>query len=125
MDDAEIALAHDAGLRARRSARNYLDSVLRWHRVDALIAPANSPARPLSVPEPRVEEYTFTTLPASAGYPNITLPISAVDGLPADVAVFGPSTLVALLPVAAAVERARPGFRLASPDRIPSDRRAT
>ena len=106
MDDGEIALAQDAAVRARNSARDYLDSVLRNHRLDALIAPANSPARPLSEPEPKVREYTFTTLPASAGYPNVALPVSAVDGLPVGVAVFGPSTLGALLPIAAAVERA-------------------
>lgn len=110
MDTDELDFAAAAAERARHAARRYLDTMLARHRLDALIVPANSPARPLDSMAQDVNEPSFTTLPALAGYPNIALPISAIDGLPVGISVFGPSKLAALLPVAAAIERACPAF---------------
>lgn len=96
------------GRAARARARDLLDRTLRGCDVDAVLAPTCEPPWRIDhrAGDPAYE--SSSTLAALAGYPNISLPADWVDGLPLGVSVFGPSRLVELLPVAAAVERALP-----------------
>ena len=112
-DDREMALY--AGEHARDRARRVLDETLRRHNAVAVLAPTNPPAWPLEPGRPDPAVRTSSTLAALAGYPNISLPAAESAGLPLGVSVFGPARLDALLPPAAAVERACPGYRPPAP----------
>jgi amidase len=108
---ADRVLGEEVGRHARASARGALGQALRRHGVAAVLAPANPPAWTLLPGQPDPQARTSSTLPALAGYPSVSLPAAAQDGLPLGVSIFGPPRLDALLPLAAAVERACQGYR--------------
>tara|TARA_Y100001933_G_scaffold227501_2_gene242254 strand:- start:714 stop:1670 length:957 start_codon:yes stop_codon:yes gene_type:complete len=70
----------------RTAAREHgIDRLLEEHGVDVLVMPAAPPAAPLQRdPETQAlrRNVGATWLPAMAGYPMITVPMGATDGLP-------------------------------------------
>jgi amidase len=77
-------------------ARNHLlsraggmDAVMARHRLDALIAPTGGPA--WTIDPANGDHFTggFSTVPAVAGYPHITVPAGFVFGLPIGISFAG------------------------------------
>ncbi|HKE17631.1 MAG TPA: amidase [Kofleriaceae bacterium] len=76
--------------RCRRVARTEgIDAIMKSRRLDALVAPTNSPAWLVD----RVLGDHFvggsSTPAAVAGYPSVTVPAGHVDGLPVGISLFG------------------------------------
>ncbi|HEX6133464.1 MAG TPA: amidase [Longimicrobiales bacterium] len=72
-----------------RFAAAGIDSILRQHSLDALIAPTGSPSWPI---DPVLGDHFIgaSSGPAAvAGYPNITVPMGQVSGLPVGLSFFG------------------------------------
>jgi Asp-tRNA(Asn)/Glu-tRNA(Gln) amidotransferase A subunit family amidase len=71
------------------TSRGAIDGLLAEHDLDALIAPTGSPAWKTD----RVNGDHFlgssSSYPARAGYPNVTVPMGRVHGLPVGLSVFG------------------------------------
>ena len=73
----------------RLSRRDGIDAVMNKHRLDALVAPTESPAW---VTDLVLSDHYIggsSTLAAVAGYPSITVPAGFVFGLPVGVSFFG------------------------------------
>jgi amidase len=80
----------DAVSKVKRLARDEgIDALLREHRLDAMIAPTAGP--PCLTDLVAGDHYTGgSSSPAAvAGYPNITLPLGYVFGLPVGISFFG------------------------------------
>jgi amidase len=103
-----------------------IDLAMKRHRLDALVAPTNSPPWLM---DPVLGDHVVggsTTLAAVAGYPAVTVPAGFARGLPLGVSFFGRAhSEPVLLRIALALEQAspqrrRPAFRpsadLAAPD---------
>jgi amidase len=94
--------------RCRRISRDDgIDAVMRRHRLDALVAPTNSPAW---LVDPVLGDHyvgSSSSPAAVAGYPSITVPAGFVDGLPVGISIFGRRLAEQrLIDVAAALEQA-------------------
>jgi len=66
-----------------------IDAVMREHKLDALVAPTNSPAWKV---DPVLGDHYIgsSSSPAAvAGYPSVTVPAGTVDGLPVGISLFG------------------------------------
>ncbi|MEV1293384.1 amidase family protein [Pseudonocardia sp. NPDC049635] len=121
--EAALATGGDttcAGYRAARDAatslnRRDLDAALTGHRLDAVIAPTNSPAWRIELGAGDDFVLGSSSAAAVAGHPNITVPAAGApqdDGgtLPLGVSLIGPRWADGeLLALAAAVEAALPG----------------
>ena len=88
-----------------------IDALLAEHDLDALIAPTGAPAWSID----RVNGDHFlggsSTLAAVAGYPNITVPMGQVHGLPVGLSVFGARySEPVLIEIASGFEAATGGF---------------
>jgi amidase len=81
----------DAQGKSGRMAREAIDWALEKDNLDLIIAPTNGPAWVVDL----VNGDSFgtsvasSTLPAVSGYPNLTLPMGAVHGLPIGLSLFG------------------------------------
>jgi len=76
--------------RARRLSRQEgLDAVLARHRLDAIVAPTGGPAWVTDLVNGDHFGGGSSTLPAVAGYPNITVPAGFIRGLPVGISFFG------------------------------------
>ncbi|MEU6696927.1 amidase [Pseudonocardia sp. NPDC046786] len=120
--EAALATGGDTGRADYRAARDTattlsrrdLDAALAGHRLDAVIAPTNSPAWPVELGAGDDFVLGSSGAAAMAGYPNITVPAGGApddDGgtLPLGVSLIGPRWGDAeLLALAAAVEAALP-----------------
>jgi len=74
----------------RRLARTEgIDSVMEKLRLDALIAPTDSPAWVTDLVNGDHFTGSSSTLPAVAGYPHVTVPMGMPFGLPAGISFFG------------------------------------
>lgn len=85
-----------------------IDRLIAEHDLDALIAPTGAPAWKID----RINGDHFiggsSTYPAVAGYPNITLPMGAVHGMPVGLSIFGTRlSEPVLIEIAAGFERVR------------------
>ena len=71
------------------AGKNGIDKVMEKHELDALIAPTGSPA--WKTDWVNGDNYSFgSSSPAAiAGYPNITVPMGLVEGLPVGISIFG------------------------------------
>ncbi len=73
----------------RDGSRHAIDALLAAHRLDALIAPADAPAWSIDLVNGDHFLGGSSSFPARAGYPNVTLPMGAVHGLPVGLSFFG------------------------------------
>ncbi len=86
-----------------------IDRLLREHRVDLLIAPTDGPAWPIDlVLGDHFSSVGAGNLAAIAGYPHLTVPMGAVEGLPIGLSFIGAKwDDKRVLDAGAAYERAR------------------
>ena len=73
----------------RLSRTEGIDAVMGQHRLDALVAPSAGPARPIDLVNGDAGSGGTSGLAAIAGYPNITVPMGLVHGLPVGLSFFG------------------------------------
>lgn len=104
----------DARGKSRRLAMEAIDWALEKDNLDLLIAPTNGPAWVVDL----VNGDNFgtsvasSTLPAVSGYPNLTLPMGTVHGLPIGLSLFGTAhSEPVLIHAAHAFEQAAPPRR--------------
>jgi amidase len=98
--DLELKLSH-------ASKGDGIDKVMQDHKLDALVAPTDSPAWPIDYVLGDHQVATTSTPAAIAGYPHVTVPAFQVYGLPVGLSFFGsPRTEVKLLRYAYAFEQA-------------------
>ncbi|AHH99273.1 amidase family protein [Kutzneria albida] len=102
IDERERLAAVRAGVLARAAARQVIDTVLREHGVDAVLAPSNPPAWPIDHEVGDPFPSSSSTPAALAGYPVVSVPVGCHGDLPVGMSVFGPATLAGLLPAALA-----------------------
>jgi amidase len=112
----------------RLSRKEGIDRTMDEHRLDALVAPTSGPATLIDLVNGDYGPGGSTSLPAIAGYPDITLPCGYAFGLPVGMSVFGrPWSEPTLLKIAFAYEQAtrhrRPPKFLPSADLTPPSTR--
>lgn len=71
------------------SRKNGMDKVMDEFQLDAIIAPTGSPAWKTDLINGDAFQLGSSSPAAIAGYPNITVPMGYVDGLPVGVSIFG------------------------------------
>ena len=76
---------------ARRLAREALDKMLADNTVEVLVGPSTGPATIVDPIDGSRSLGSYSTLPAVAGYPHLTLPMGAVSGLPVNLSIIGPA----------------------------------
>jgi amidase len=75
---------------ARRAARDEgIDKVVAEHRLDALVAPTRGPAWLTDLVHGDRHGRGFSSLPAVAGTPHVTVPMGQVAGLPVNLSFAG------------------------------------
>ncbi|EJL30541.1 amidase [Novosphingobium sp. AP12] len=80
--------AKDRGDAARLAGPEGIDALMAKHKVDALVAPTTGPAWPIDlVTGDHFLEIGAGTLAAVAGYPHLSVPMGAVEGLPVGLSV--------------------------------------
>lgn len=91
----------------KMSRKDGIDAAMSKHKLDALVAPTNSPACVTDLIDGDRTPGSCSTLPAVAGYPHITVPMGFVFGLPVGVSFFGrPWSEPALIKMAYSYEQA-------------------
>lgn len=80
--DYQRALANSG-----KAARTRLDGLLAQHKVAALVAPSGSPAWTTDLLNGDHYLGSASTLPAVAGYPHLTVPMGAVQGMPVGISI--------------------------------------
>jgi amidase len=102
---AEYAAARAACVHAGADA---IDTVLREHRLDALVAPSYSPAMALDLVNGDAFLGGCSTTSAMAGYPILTVPSGLAHGLPVAISFWaGAGSETTLIEIAHGYERAR------------------
>ncbi len=66
-----------------------IDRVMDMHQLDAIIAPTGSPAWKTDLINGDSYQLGTSSPAARAGYPNITVPMGDIEGLPAGISFFG------------------------------------
>jgi amidase len=66
-----------------------IDSVMDKNNLDAIIAPTGGPAAKTDLVNGDRDDIGSSSYAARAGYPNITLPMGEIDGLPVGISFFG------------------------------------
>ncbi|MDZ7684824.1 MAG: amidase family protein [Gammaproteobacteria bacterium] len=95
-----------ARARTRKAARDDgIDRIMAEHELDAIVAPSNGPAWKIDLVHGDRGVGGFTTYPAVAGYPHVTVPMGTVHGLPIGLSLTGGARC------GAAIARTRPCFR--------------
>ncbi len=95
----------------RLAGREGIDKLMVEHRLDALIAPTTGAAWRIDLIDGDHSPNSFSTFPAVAGYPHLTVPMGQVKGMPLGlsfIASAGQDALV--LELGEAFERTGPGF---------------
>jgi amidase len=101
------------------STRALLDRTLAQHQLDALIRATNDPSFRVDVVHTDNDGPSASFLPATSGYPHLTVPMGYIDGLPVGLSFIGPAWAEAkLLGLGAAFERAANARR--PPSYLPS-----
>jgi amidase len=93
----------------RLAGKEGVDHLLAKYQVAALVAPTTAPAWPIDlVTNHHWISVGVGTLPAVAGYPHLSVPMGAVEGLPVGLSIIGPQwDDKHMLELGAAYERAR------------------
>jgi amidase len=73
----------------RLSRKEGIDKTMDKHRLDALVAPTSGPATLIDLVNGDYGVNGSSTLPAVAGYPDITVPAGFERGLPVGISFFG------------------------------------
>lgn len=76
---------------ARRLARAAIDKMLTDNTVEALVGPSTGPATIVDPIDGSRSLGSYSTLPAVAGYPHLTVPMGDVSGLPVNLSLIGPA----------------------------------
>jgi len=71
------------------SREDGIDKVMNEYRLDAIIGPAGGPAPKTDLINGGRDEPESSSYAARAGYPNITVPMGEIDGLPVGISFFG------------------------------------
>lgn len=71
------------------SRRNGIDRVMDEHRLDALVAPSGTPAWKTDLINGDSFQFGSSSPAAISGYPNISLPMGFIEGLPVGISIFG------------------------------------
>lgn len=102
----------EALAKAQRATReNGIDHLVAEHDLDALIAPTSAPAWKIDLINGDHYIGGSSTYPAVSGYPNITLPMGAVHGMPVGLSIFGPRlSEPVLIEIAYGYEHTGPGL---------------
>ncbi|TDQ31471.1 amidase [Zeaxanthinibacter enoshimensis] len=66
-----------------------IDKVMEEQQLDAIIAPTGSPAWKTDLTNGDNFQFSSSSPAAISGYPNITLPMGQLDGLPVGISIFG------------------------------------
>lgn len=74
-----------------------IDRLLQQDHLDLLVAPTTSPAWRVDLLFGDRNTDAFSTLPAVAGYPHLSVPMGLVQGLPVGLSFIGPANSEALL----------------------------
>lgn len=91
----------------RFAGKEGIDAVMDKHRLDAIIAPTNGPAWNIDWVNGDHFSGGSSSPAAISGYPNITVPMGFVHGLPAGISIFGRAwSEPVLLKIAYAFEQA-------------------
>jgi amidase len=91
----------------RLAQQDGIDKVMKEHNLDAVIAPTNGPAWTIDWVNGDHFSGSSSSYAAIAGYPNITVPMGFVQGLPAGISFFGRAwSEPVLLKIAYAFEQA-------------------
>jgi len=107
----EDAVYRAATINSTERMRNLLENLFAEHRLDALVAPANSRAWRTDWANGDQFDVGSSSIAAVSGYPSITVPAAIVDELPLGVALVAkPEQEALLVDIAAAFERARGEF---------------
>jgi amidase len=109
--EATHGLSDPAYLKAldalRQSSRGVLDKLFAGHRLDALIRATDDPAFRIDVAKGDNDSSNSPYLPATAGYPHLTVPMGFVHELPVGLSFIGPAWSDAkLLALGSAFEQA-------------------
>jgi amidase len=92
---------------SRASQADGIDRVMTDHKLDAMVAPTDSPAWPTDYVLGDHSVATSSTPAAIAGYPHVTVPAGQIFGLPFGLSFFGsPRTEIKLIRYAYAFEQA-------------------
>jgi amidase len=84
-----------------------IDRVMDKHNLDAMVAPTGGPAWKTDLTNGDNFSVSSSSPAARAGYPNITLPMGYIDGLPVGISIFGRAwSEPKLLEIAYALEQA-------------------
>lgn len=76
---------------SKRLARDGIDGLLQTHRLDLLVAPTTGPAWRIDTVNGDQFPGSFSTFPAVAGYPHLTVPMGNLRGLPLGISFLGPA----------------------------------
>ena len=88
-----------------------IDRLLAEHNLDALVAPTTSPAWTIDLVNGDHYIGGSSSMAAVSGYPNITVPMGQVHGLPVGISIFGGRhSEPALIEVASGFEHVSGGF---------------
>jgi len=94
LSDPAYVTAHDL---LGAGTRGVLDAAFKAYRLDALIRPTAGPAFRVDTVRGDTIGDTASGVPAMAGYPHLTVPMGAVDGLPVGLSFIGPAWSESLL----------------------------
>ena len=109
LSDDEYKQALSAVQKATRAEG--IDTLLAKHNLDALIAPTGSAAWTIDLINGDHFIGGSSSLAAISGYPNITVPMGQVHGMPVGLSIFGAKfSEPVLIEIASGFERAAGGF---------------
>jgi amidase len=119
--EAKGPLSDPEYLRIKEEARRLsqeegIDLVMNQHQLDAIVAPSKRPAWKIDHVHGGLTSGSSAAPAATAGYPNITLPVGSSFGLPVGISFFGRAwsepTLIRLAFAfeQASLQRSRPGL---------------
>lgn len=83
------AYRHALSEMLRMSRKEGIDKIMDTHQLDAIIAPTGGPAWKTDLTNGDSFHISSSSPAAIAGYPNVTVPMGQLDGLPVGLSIFG------------------------------------